>query len=63
MIHLGEEDGYPIFTFTGYWDDGAIHPNKPCEAYLKTIFRGLRETYPGMVDEEIMDYLRSAGGI
>ena len=41
VIYLGEEDGYPIFTFTGRWEDDAIPPNKPCEAYRETIIRGL----------------------
>ena len=48
VIYLGEEDDYPILTFTGFWDDDAICPNKPCEAYRETIERGLRETYPEM---------------
>ena len=63
LIYLGEEDGCPIFTFTGYWDDDAIEENKPCEAYRKTIVRGLRETYPEMSEGEIMNYLRKAGGL
>ena len=63
VICLGKEDGYPIFTFTGYGEDGVIETNKPCEEYRKTIERGLKETYLGMTDEEIMDYLRKAGGI
>ena len=63
VIYLSEEDGYPIFTFTGRWEDDAIPPNKPCEAYRKTIIRGLRETYLEMGDEERIDYLGNAGGI
>ena len=62
VIYLGEEEGDPKFTFTGDWDDDAIHLNKPCGAYLQTIKRGLKDTYAGMTDEEIMDYLRKAGG-
>ena len=61
MIYLDEEDSYPIFTFTDWWNDDAICPNKPCEAFRETIERGLRETYPEMSDEEIGDYLRKAG--
>jgi len=59
IIHLGSEDGYPIFTFTGGWDDEEIQPNEPGEAYLDTIVRGLKETYPEMSHIEVMSYIRS----
>ena len=63
VIYLGEEDDYPILTFTGFWDDDAICPNKPCEAYRETIAMGLRETYPKKSPEEIMDYSNRAESI
>ena len=63
VIYLGEEGGYPVLTFTGRWDDGAICPNKPCEAYRETIAKGLRETYPKKSPEEIIDYLTRAENI
>ncbi len=62
IIYLGTEDGYPIFTFTGGWDDDDIQPNEPGEAYRGTIIRGLKETYPEMSDEEISSYIRMAAG-
>ena len=60
IIFLGNEDGYPIFTFTARWEYDEIIPNPPGEEYRGIIEKGLKEAY-GMSDEEITAYLRKAG--
>lgn len=62
IIYLGENDGFPIFTFTASWEDARIKPNAPGENYLKIIMRGIREIY-GKSDEEIVRYLENLEGI
>ena len=62
IIHLGNRDGYPIFTFTGGWDDEDIRTTEPGEAYIRTIIMGLNETYPGMSHGEIMNYFNESTG-
>ncbi|HEY9184965.1 MAG TPA: hypothetical protein VIM94_06555 [Salegentibacter sp.] len=59
--HLGEEEGYPIFTFTNeeYLENEINAPN---EHYLKIIIEGLKETYQ-MTDTEIENYLKTKEGI
>ena len=31
--------------------------NEPCDDYLDTLRKGIRENWPGMSEEEIRDYL------
>ena len=45
IMYLGNEYGSPIFTFTGCWADAEIVVNAPGEKYLKTIIKGIKETY------------------
>ena len=62
IIHLGHEDGLPIFTFTAAWSDDRIKLNPPGESYLSTIIRGLIETYdPPILD--LIDYIYGTEGI
>jgi len=61
-IILGNERGYPIFTFTAKWDDDQISPNEPGKKYLRTIIKGLKETY-NLTDDEIANYLKDVDGI
>lgn len=58
VIYLGEDEGYPIFTFTAKWKEDEIVPNPPSEKYLSTIVEGVRETYPLMSNAEIESYVR-----
>jgi hypothetical protein len=58
-IHLGEEDGVPILTITS---KQYLTPNKPSEAYLKTMALGLKETY-NMNSENILKYLKDKEGV
>jgi hypothetical protein len=62
IIYLDDEDGYPIFTFTGGWEDPDIVSKAPGEKYLKTIMRGIKETY-GLTDDGVVEYLVDVEGI
>jgi hypothetical protein len=62
IMYLGEEDDCPIFTFTARWDDEHIEPGAPGEKYLKTIMRGLKETY-NLTDNELVKYFEDKSGI
>jgi hypothetical protein len=61
IIFLGEQQGYPIFTFTNE-SDLVSEINPPNENYLLTIMRGLRETY-NLSNSEIVSYFRNLEGI
>ncbi|WP_180960135.1 hypothetical protein [Neobacillus cucumis] len=60
IVYLGEEKGYPIFTFTAPWDMNEIEWKKPSHPYLKTIIKGLKEDY---TNKEIYHYFQSKQGI
>lgn len=60
IIYLGTQASYPIFTFTNESNIDAA--NKPNEEYLKTIIRGIQETYNLSV-AEITDYFVNKKGI
>jgi hypothetical protein len=62
ILHLGQEGGYPIFTFTGTWNEQELPPSRPGPRYLTVMARGLKETY-GLSHEGIVDYLRSVPGV
>ena len=59
LIHLGNEEGYPVLTFTV--DDRETRTdlprNSPGKEYFDTIAKGLCETYPGMDREAARQYL------
>jgi len=59
VLYLGVEDDIPIFTFTS---PEIRKENQPGENYLNTIRNGLRETYPGMKEDEVNRYLKVAQG-
>jgi hypothetical protein len=61
IIHLGEEEGCPIFTFTNE-DYLSNEINSPHEFYLKIIIEGIKETYT-MSNAEIETYLKEKEGI
>lgn len=62
LLCLGEEGGYPIFTFTagGGPDEAPLNPPGPL--YLTIIVRGLKETF-GLSDSGIIEYFRDRPGI
>lgn len=59
-IHLGEEDGIPIYAITSKNKLSNILP--PSDAYLKTIALGLKETC-NLTTEEITEYLITKEGV
>lgn len=59
IVFLGEQHGYPIFTFT---NEQNLKPTKPGLAYLKTIAIGIKECFP-YSDIEIAEYFISKDGI
>ncbi|MFA5837005.1 MAG: hypothetical protein WC837_08635 [Bellilinea sp.] len=62
IIYLGENDRYPIFTFTHYKDFGSQTLNKPSPGYIQIIAAGLKESY-NWTDDQIADYLLQKPGI
>lgn len=60
IIYLGEDNGYPIFTFTAPWDLDDVELKKPSHNYLATIIKGLKTAY---TNEEIYLYLQNKPGI
>jgi len=62
IIYIGDKKGHPIFTFTSTWDDSEIILLPPGEKYLRTIIKGIKETY-NMANEEIIQYLIALPGI
>jgi len=60
ILCLGRHDGYGIFTFT--FEDDQQPLRKPGHAYLRTITKGLKETY-GFRNEEIAAYLADQSGV
>jgi hypothetical protein len=55
IVYLGDEDGYPILTFTGPWGNDEIIKEKPGEKYLNIIRKGIKEIYE-ISDDEITKY-------
>ena len=56
IISLGEMDGFEMLTIT----NEELRPyNEPCEEYLNTLKRGIRENWSEMSEEDINDYLDS----
>lgn len=62
LIHAGDLDGYPVFTFTAPWIASAKAPNPPAAAYLTTIARGLRESH-GWSTEAVVGYLSGLNSV
>lgn len=55
-IDLGTIGGIAVKTIT---NDDLRTCNEPSEAYLETLFKGIRQNWPEMSDGEIWDYLKS----
>lgn len=60
LIYLGTQNDFPIFTFTNQENIGET--NKPSENYLRTITKGIQETY-NLSTAEIVNYFISKSGI
>lgn len=60
ILYLGDDGGYPIYTFTAPWDMDDIMLNPPSHEYLHTIITGLKEYYS---KDEIHQYLENKPGI
>ncbi|MGP4108679.1 hypothetical protein ACTWQM_16650 [Virgibacillus sp. L01] len=61
ILYLGEDDGYPVLTFTADWDLDVPY-NKPSEEYLSMIINGLKTTLE-LKDTEVLNYLSSKPGV
>jgi hypothetical protein len=59
VLSLGMKDGAPILSFTSAQPREAAAPSEP---YLRTILRGLSETF-GWTPEDSADYLLTAPGV
>ena len=61
IIYLGNRYDHPIFTFTH--QDNISPTTKPSNKYLRTIVKGIHETYEHLNTDEIVDYLISKQGV
>lgn len=61
IVYLGNDDGFPIYTFTAEWDLD-VSFNKPSKEYLSMIIEGLSKDVQ-LKDKEIVQYLHSIPGI
>jgi hypothetical protein len=59
VLQVGEQDGVPILSFTS---TRSHEPAAPSEPYLRTILRGLRQTF-GWSPEASAEYLLEASGV
>ena len=62
LLYLGQEDEYPIFTFTASWNENQAPLNRPGPKYLRVIIRGLKETF-GLSTPGVIEYLRDVPGV
>ncbi len=60
ILYLGDEDGYPIFTFTSHFDETEFV--RPDILYLATIGAGVKETFK-MTNEQVTDYFMGLDGV
>ena len=56
IISLGEMDGFEMLTIS---NDELRPYNEPCEEYLNTLKRGIRENWSEMSEEDIDNYIDS----
>ena len=62
LLHLGDRDGAPMFTFTSPLPMAERRPAKPSMEYLETIVTGLRECY-GLNVVGLRKYLNACPGV
>ena len=60
LLHVGDDGGSPILTFSTALD---LPIAPPSAAYIKVIASGLKETYPHMSNSDICEYLSQCDGI
>lgn len=60
VLYLGEDKGYPIYTFTAPWDIEDVEWKKPSHPYLTTIVKGLKQDYSA---QEVYEYFKTKPGI
>jgi hypothetical protein len=63
ILNLGVEGGYPVLTFTAVGPDTEIKTAAPSREYLKTIARGIRETFPDQTIEHVLGYFLACDGV
>ncbi|MCA0970712.1 hypothetical protein LCM20_08940 [Halobacillus litoralis] len=62
ILYLGDEDGYPVFTFTSPYPIAPDEVKKPSVEYLSTIIGGLKKGV-GLSDDEIVAYFMEVPGV
>ena len=62
IVYLGDEYGFPVYTFTSCTDIALEDPVAPSPKYLKNIILGLKEAYK-LPNEDILKYLITKSGI
>ncbi|WP_404452156.1 hypothetical protein LG329_17655 [Virgibacillus necropolis] len=60
VLFLGEEDGYPILTFTADWE--GVPFTKPSKEYLSMIINGLKTTLE-LDNTVVLNYISSKPGV
>lgn len=60
-IRLDDIDGLPAFTFAGGVPKEKEPFSRVSSEYGIVLYKGMKETYPKMFDNEIIDYLRKCG--
>lgn len=62
IMHLGEKDGAPIFTFTSNVPMSEQRIKEPAQPYIRTIAHGLMKL--GLTEQEVSQYImEKRGGI
>jgi len=62
ILYVGQEEGYPIFSFTTCEPISKLYINEPSKEYLQMIGRGLKESH-NLSKEEIVKYFISHKGV
>lgn len=62
MLHVGQKDGYEIFSFTSKKDIQEVQFSKPSIAYLAMILNGIL-TNPSFTKEKAIKYLYKKPGV
>lgn len=62
ILCIGQEEGYPIYTFTSVKAEEELMINGPCEAYLQMIARGMLEIYD-LSTMQLVNYFKDLKGV
>jgi hypothetical protein len=62
ILCVGQDEGYPIYTFTSSKDIKAMQVNTPSKEYLQMIASGLVETY-NLSEDELANYFLQFKGV